>query len=57
MKIGRFSMGIRQCRTKDFKLFYCPLSEGIGREKFHFFGGLGISGILHGVREVLKDDR
>lgn len=37
MMIGRFGMGIRQCKTKDFKFFYCPLGEGIGKEKFHFF--------------------
>lgn len=47
MKIGRFSMGVRRCKTKDFKFFYCPLSKGIGREEFHFFGGLGINGTLH----------
>lgn len=41
MKIGRFHMGIRQCRTKDFKYFYCPLSESISREKFHFFWWFG----------------
>lgn len=37
MNIGRFGMGIRYHKTKDFKFFYCPLGKGIGREKFHFF--------------------
>ena len=41
MKIGRFSMGIRQCETKDFKFFYCPLVQGIGKEQFHFFWWFG----------------
>ena len=41
MTIGRFGMGIRHCKTKDFKFFYCPLSKGISREEFHFFWWFG----------------
>ena len=41
MNIGRFGMGIRHHKTKDFKFFYCPLGKGIGREKFYFFWWFG----------------
>jgi hypothetical protein len=42
MKIGkRFSFGIRQCKSKDFKWFYCPIAKGIGREHFVFFWWFG----------------
>lgn len=46
MRIGRLSMGIRQCKTKDFKWFDCPLGKGwrkrpLWSEQFHFFWWFG----------------
>ena len=42
MRIGRLSMGIRQCKTEDFKWFCCPLGKGWRNrppwsEQFHLF--------------------
>ena len=41
MRMGRLSMGIRQCKTKDFKWFYCPLGKRVGKEHFVFFWWFG----------------
>lgn len=41
MQIGRFSIEKRYCRTKDFKWFYSPLAESIGREQYYFYWWFG----------------
>ena len=41
MKIGRFSCGIRHCKTKDFKWFYRPISKDTKKKHFVFFWWFG----------------
>lgn len=41
MTIGRLDIGIRCCKTKDFKFFYCPVDKSIFKEKLHFFWWFG----------------
>lgn len=41
VRLGGFSFGIRKCKTKDFKWFYCPLGKYYRKEGFIFFWWFG----------------
>lgn len=41
MRIGRFTIGIRTCRTSDFLWFYHPLLECNEKPNFVFFVWIG----------------